>query len=304
MKIEVLLTEAEIAREFAEAVEARDLPEKFLYWTPLSVETWKGCASETDESLESTWKALTLRAADLVKPFPGRVPVISLGSGAAARDLLLLKALSDAGREVAYFPVDSSQNLLETACAAAEDQDCETLGIKADISSPMHLMLAADVSEAPRLFLMVGDTLGGFDPVDQISHLASRLHKGDLLILDARIHGQSEEHSAAERTFTLAPLAALGITPHDGELKFAASEDDRHPGLHLMVRRFQAGRDLQLQVFGRDVHIARGERIFLNFSYRFTREALRWLVSDHGGLRIVGEIPSADGKFVTLIVAK
>jgi len=55
--------------------------------------------------------------------------------------------------------VDASQALLEMACAGAEDDDCEALGIKADISSPMHLLLAADVSEAPRLFLMVGNTL-------------------------------------------------------------------------------------------------------------------------------------------------
>ena len=41
MNIEVLLTEAEIADEFAEAMEARDLPEKFFYWTPISVRAWK-----------------------------------------------------------------------------------------------------------------------------------------------------------------------------------------------------------------------------------------------------------------------
>ena len=31
MKVEVVLTEADITQEFAEAVEARDLPEKFFY---------------------------------------------------------------------------------------------------------------------------------------------------------------------------------------------------------------------------------------------------------------------------------
>ena len=86
-----------------------------------------------------------------------------------------------------YFPVDASQTLLESACAGAEDDDCEALGLKADISSPVHLLLAADVSEAPRLFLMVGNTLGGFDPLDQIKHVAGCLHEGDILIVDARI---------------------------------------------------------------------------------------------------------------------
>ena len=41
MNIEVLLTEAEIADEFAESFEARDLPEKFFYWSNPSVKAWR-----------------------------------------------------------------------------------------------------------------------------------------------------------------------------------------------------------------------------------------------------------------------
>src|SRR5579863_7284087 len=100
MNIEVLLTEAEIADEFAEAMEARDLPEKFFYWTPLSVQAWKDLSAESHESLRPTWQALSLKAKDLVKPFPGRVPVVSFGAGDGSRDRIILKALLEAGREV------------------------------------------------------------------------------------------------------------------------------------------------------------------------------------------------------------
>ena len=304
MIIEVLLTEAEIAYEFAEAMEARDLPEKFFYWTPLSVTAWKGLAGESHESLRPTWEALALKAGDLVKSFPGRVPVISFGAGDGSKDRAILKALLEAGRDVKYFPVDASQMMLEMACAAAEDDDCEALGIKADISSPVHLTLAADVSEAPRLFLMVGNTLGGFDPLDQIRHVAACLHAGDILILDARIHGESKEPTEAQKSFAFAPLASLGVAAMDGELKFAENEDNRRPGLYIVTRRFQASRDLTVFASGREIHVERGERIFLNFRYRFTREALRWLIAEHAGLKIMGEIPSADGRFVTVICAK
>ena len=81
MNIEVLLTEAEIADEFVEALEARDLPEKFFYWTPLSVRTWNEFSGEAHESLRDTWNALAARAKDLVRNFGGRVPVISFGAG-------------------------------------------------------------------------------------------------------------------------------------------------------------------------------------------------------------------------------
>jgi len=305
MNIEVLLTEAEIADEFAEAMEARDLPEKFFYWTPLSVRAWKEAAAVSYESLRQTWDALALKAGDLTKPFGTKVPVISFGAGDGLKDRIILKALQEAGREVKYFPVDASQTLLETACAGAEDDDCEALGLKADISSPVHLLLAADVSEAPRLFLMVGNTLGGFDPLDQMKHVAGCLHKGDILIVDARIdEGDDREPSEAQKRFVFAPLASAGIAPEDGELKFVENKDDRHEGLCLMTRRFQAGRDLTITASGREVHVERGERFFLNFRYRFTRDAFRWLLTRHAGLKIKGEIPSADGRFVTAICTK
>ena len=306
MTIEVLLTEAEIADEFAEAMEARDLPEKFFYWTPLSVRAWKELGEKSHESVKPTWDALAARATELVKSFGGKVPVISFGAGDGSKDRLILKALLAAGREVRYVPVDSSQTMLEIACAGAEDDDCDTLGLKADISSPVHLMLAADVSEAPRLFLMVGNTLAGFDPLDQMKHVAACMHKGDILIVDARIHDDDGtlEPSEEQKAFVFAPLASVGLSREDGELKFVENQDDRKAGLYIMTRRFQAARDLTMVASGREIKVERGERIFLNFRYRFTREALRWIVAEHAGLKIVGEIPAADGRFVTMICSK
>jgi uncharacterized SAM-dependent methyltransferase len=273
------------------------------------VRTWKNVAALANESLRQTWDALALKSGELTRPFGAKVPVISFGAGDGLKDRLILKALRDAGREVKYFPVDASQTLLETACAGAEDDDCEVLGIKADISSPVHLLLAADVSEAPRLFLMVGNTLGGFDPLDQIKHLAGCLHKEDILIVDVRIDSEDQEQEAAaeveaRRRFVLAPLANAGIAPEDGEFKFVENKDDRHAGLFLAARRFQTARDLTVTVNGRELQVERGERFVLNFRYRFTREAFRWLLTKHAGLKIKGEIPSADGRFVTAICTK
>lgn len=302
MKTEVLLTEAEIAEEFSESIEARDLPEKFFYWTPLSVNAWKALSAASESTLRDTWAGLASRAADLTKPFGRRVPVISLGAGEGLKDRLLLKALTDAGREVFYFPVDASQTLLETACAGAEDDDCEAMGIKADISSPMHLVLASDVSEAPRLFLMVGNTLGGFDPLDQIQHVAGCVHKGDILIVDAHLKsGVQAEPTPEQKNFAFAPLLSAGLSLEDGDLEFAERPDDRLDGLLMVTRRFQASRDVRMTTSGRQVDMVRGERVLLNFQYLFSKESFRWLLTEHAGLRVVAEIPSGDGRFVTCV---
>src|SRR5262249_6443294 len=154
MRVEVVLTEADIAQEFAEAIEARDLPEKFFYWPPRSAKEWAALAQNPElyGGLWDTWKEVAADIPALAQHFGQRVPVISFGAGEGGRDRLLMDALKSAGFEVLYFPVDASQAMLEMACAGADDEDIETVGIKADISSPVHLVYAADAAEPPRVF--------------------------------------------------------------------------------------------------------------------------------------------------------
>lgn len=305
MNIEVLLTEAEIAEEFVESFEARDLPEKFFYWTAPSVKAWRALAARSENELRGTWELLASKAGDLTKPFGKTVPIISFGAGDGLKDRMFAKSLIDAGREVRYFPVDASQTLLEIACAAAEDDDCEAIGVKADISSPMHALLAADVSEAPRVFLMVGNTLGGFDPLDQIRNIAQCIHKGDILIVDAHLHaGSPIEPTEEQKRFVFAPLTSAGLTTDDGVLEFSDRSDDRLDGLYMLTRRFEATRDLRPIISGREISIARGERILLNFRYLFSKEAFHWLLTGHAGLKVVTEMPSSDGRFLTAVCIK
>src|SRR5947208_1781403 len=60
MRVEVVLTEADIAQEFVEAIEARDLPEKFFYWFPRSAVEWGKLAGDPDlyGGLHETWKRI------------------------------------------------------------------------------------------------------------------------------------------------------------------------------------------------------------------------------------------------------
>ncbi len=185
---------------------------------------------------------------------------------------------------------------------AAEDDDVEVTGIKADISSPMHLVLASDAAESPKLFLMSGNTLGGFDPIEQIKHIAQRLHEGDRLILDAELYqeGPLAVHPRYMQ-FTSAPLLSIGVTEEDGEIKFEKKMDERHAGLHMMTKRFHARRDLRIAVSGREIQVARGERIFMNFRYQFTKAAFRWLLEKQGGLKVLQEIVGPDGSFISAV---
>src|SRR5579871_5289543 len=218
MKIEVVLTEAEIVQELSEALEARDLPEKFFYWSPLAVNAWMARSADAGfGGLRQAWEKLAAKAAWLLEPFGPPIQIISLGAGDGSTDRILLEAVRQSGREQKYFPVDASQSLLEMACAGAEDLDIETNGIKADISSPMHLVFASDAAESPKLLVLSGNTLGGFDPLDHLKQVAQCLHGEDRLIVDAEMYQTNGSAPAGDslRHFAFAPLAALGIAADD-----------------------------------------------------------------------------------------
>lgn len=310
MKVEVVLTEADIAQEFVEAMEARDLPEKFFFWFPRSAAEWVALIRDAElyGGLQETWQQLASDATTLAGHFSGKVPVISFGAGDGSRDRLLMMAFQDKGSECLYFPVDASQTMLETACAGAEDDEIETVGIKADISSPVHLVYAADAAEPPRLFILSGNTMGSFDPLAEVRYIAQAMKPGDRLIIDGELYDEQKSmarrDNPAARKFLMSLLASVGICGEDGEIRFNAKRDDRHEGLHLITRHFRAERDISATVASQEIQLERGERIGLNFQYVYTAPAFRWLLETHGGLEIVKEYRSSDARFLTAVCKK
>jgi uncharacterized SAM-dependent methyltransferase len=310
MRVDVILTETDITQEFTEALEARDLPEKFFFWFPRSAAEWSALTRDAGlyGGLRETWKQIASEAGELARHFGKRAPVISFGAGDGARDRLLMAALKEAGCECTYYPVDASQTLLEMACAGAEDEDIETSGIKADISSPVHLVYAADAAEPPRLFIMSGNTMGAFDPLAEIRYLSQGMKPGDRLIVDGEAYDAEQtmarRANPAARKFVRALLASVGVGERDGEIRYDHKRDERHAGLHIITRYFHADRDLTVIAAGEEVDLARGERIGLNFQYTYTAEAFRWLLRQHGGLDIVKEYVSPDGRFLTAMCKK
>jgi uncharacterized SAM-dependent methyltransferase len=308
MNIEVLLTEAEIAQEFTESIEARDLPEKFFYWFQLSVRSWRALAQDSaHQNLQTVWDQAAERVRECTAHVSGPIPIVSFGAGDGLKDRRLIQSLQAGGRAVRYFPVDASQALLETACAAAEDDEADVLGIKADISSPVHLVLASDACESPKLVLMAGNTLGGFDPMEQIRHVAAALHEGDRLAVDVELYSESSKDIAVQplqHSFAFAPLQSIGIQEEDGEMRFDVKRDERHSGLYMVARHFRANRDLKISVLGKDIMLERGERIFMNFRYLFTPEAFRWLLERHGKFKILEMNESSDQRFTLAICGR
>jgi uncharacterized SAM-dependent methyltransferase len=277
ISIQALLTENALAAEFVSAFHARRLPEKFFYWFPLSVRAWLAlCSDGAYRNFVRSRSLIARSRVELAQRFPvAPLEVVSLGAGQGDKDLLLLEALRERGSRVSYVPVDTSQALLEMACAGALAAGFPSQGIKADFTDPSHLAALAAEPEAPsRLLLLIGNTLGAFDPIAEARDLARLLRPGDQLLVDGEVYAGDATVAGYDnplnRRFAWAPLNAVGIRDSDGELVFEAAHDARLPGLHLIPKHFRAARDVEALLGGEALRLERGERLAMNHSYKYT----------------------------------
>ncbi|MBD0305747.1 MAG: L-histidine N(alpha)-methyltransferase [Nitrospiraceae bacterium] len=304
--IDVMLTESAISERFIAALRARFLPEPFFYWSPLSVRAWLALCREGPYRNYIRSETLVRTHADTIAAAlpAGPIEVISLGAGQGTKDRHVLENLARDGREMTYVPVDSGQVLLESACAQAHACGVPHRGVKADITDPTHLAIVLSRSHGRRRVVMIlGNTLGAFDPPAMLRAVHSHLGEGDLLVVDGELGHDGDTKAGYEnpdnRSFALAPLRSIGIKDEDGKLIFEFHRGNS-PGLYRLEKCFRTEVDLALQVGGAEINIRAGESIRMNHSGKYTQEAFRRTIVD-GGFEQTADFYSEDSRFVMVI---
>lgn len=308
LHIDVLLTENELAEELAAALEQRFIPEKFFYWFPLSVRAWLDLCREAQpyKNFSRSYRLVERHAKEIADSCRNSgIEVVGLGAGQGDKDLLVLQALGAGAR---YRPVDSSQALLEIAARRAADAGFETRGLKADLDKERTTHALLDSAGAPRLFLLLGNTLGGFHPPDLLRSLRVMVRPSDRLLLDGEIFSGADTMAGYDnpvnRRFAFAPLASLGLEePRDGALIFESGEDAGFPGLHFVSKHFRAARRLEIPVGGQPVTIQANEALPMSRSYKYSRDAFSRLLRDNG-FSLAAEYPSDDQRFLLALTGR
>ena len=311
IQIDILLSEDQITQEFMDALKRHDLPEKFFYWFPLSIRAWINlCSDGAYRNYVRSHSVLQNHAAEIVSMLPSEpIELISLGAGQGTKDFLIMEHLQKQGKYLNYRPVDASQGLLEIACQSAKDKNFACRGIKADLNNDSHLKEIEEISDdRPRLIMILGNTLGAFDPLKFTTKLDKIMRPEDFLILDGEIFNHTDTLAGYDnpinRQFAFGPLSSVGLSePNDGRLHIKTDVDDRQPGLYRIRKHFQSSRNLKIILAGESVEIKSGTNIEMSWSYKYDRDALIGLVSS-SGMQLVEEYLSPDKRFLTLLVKK
>ena len=214
IQVDILLSEDQIAQEFMGAIGRHDLPEKFFYWFPLSIRAWINlCGDGAYRNFVRSQSVLQNHAAEIVSMLPSEpIELISLGAGQGTKDFLIMEQLKIKGKYLNYRPVDASQGLLEIACQSAKDKNFICRGLKADLNNDSHLSeMQAILHENPRLIMILGNTLGAFDPLKFASKLGSIIRPQDFLIIDGELFNHTDTLAGYDnpinRQFAFGPLS-------------------------------------------------------------------------------------------------
>ena len=311
IQIDILLSEDQIAQEFMDALERHDLPEKFFYWFPLSIRAWINlCGDGAYRNYVRSHSVLQNHAAEIVSMLPSEpIELISLGAGQGTKDFLIMEHLQKQGKYLNYRPVDASQGLLEIACQSAKDKNFACRGLKADLNNDSHLTeMQAILVEKPRLIMMLGNTLGAFDPLKFATKLDNIMRPQDFLILDGELFNQTDTLAGYDNPinpqFAFGPLSSVGLSePNDGRLHIKTDVDNRQSGLYRIRKHFQASRDLKILLAGETVQILSDTNIQMSWSYKYDRDALTGLITS-SGMQLAAEYLSEDKRFLTLLLKK
>lgn len=232
--------------------------------------------TRTEESI------LDAQAGALARLMGPRVALIELGSGAATKVRPLLRALES---PVAYVPVDvSREQLLDVATERAiEFPQLSVLPVWADYTAGVTLPNA--LGDARRVAFFPGSTIGNLHPHEASEFLRSvrdltGLDGGLVLGVDRRkdaalLDAAYNDTQGVTAAFNLNMLTHLN-REFDADCDLSAyrhfawfNEAESRIEMHLV-----AVVDNTIRIFGDEIHVAEGESIRTEVSYKYDRARL------------------------------
>ena len=299
LAIDVLLREDQIAAELQQALGRRFLDEKFFYWLPPSVQAWVELTRSAEyRNSNRALQVLGASAANVFRMWPEAKVLCSLGCGEGSKDRILLRAYAEAGRQLEYVAADFSQALLELALVGADSTSSVRRGVKFDVADDGHLG-ALSRNGVATIYAVLGNTLGAFGPLHFPARLREIMGPGDRALFDGEIFDEATTlagyDNPTNRRFAFSPLAGMGLTELDGELRFELRRGSG--GIHEVAKFFIAARDLEVRVAGASLQLRAGEKILMSSSIKYDEEAFYPLI-ENGGFVIELAAKSEDGKFL------
>jgi len=275
-----------VRRDLMASLRSRAVNHKFHYDSVKQTQKWlalhqqfsparydKNCRAIYDQSFRAAAAEISSK----------NVHLIGLGCGGGQKDTRLLKLLKDAGKTIFYTPSDVSAAMVLTARKAAlavlPEKNCFPLVCDlATAKNPGDAFSSRLMPRASRLLTFFG-MIPNFEPQEILPKLAALVRPKDTLLFSANLApGRDyavgvkkilpQYDNPLTRDWLMTFLTDLGVEPSDGQLRFEI--ETTSIGLKRIVAAFHFRRSRRIKVADENFYFAKGAKIRLFFSYRYT----------------------------------
>lgn len=301
----------QIRRDLLESLRSRQIAHKFHYDSVKQTQKWLALhqhfsPSRNDEQCRAIYESSFVAAAKQIKS--KKIHVIGLGCGGGQKDSRLIRALKRRAHEIRYTPCDVASAMVLTARATAMPILSETriFPLVCDLQTATDLpsVFTSHREHGARRIVTFFGMIPNFEPNDILPKLALLIRPKDILLFSANL-APGNSYSAGTkrilpqydndltRNWLLTFLTDLGISKNDGSLHFEI--EDAQASLKRIGVYFRFKRARQIKIDDDSFAFDAGERIRLFFSYRYTPDRVRALLSAHK-LKVHGQWIAGSGE--------
>lgn len=288
-----------VRRDLLASLRTRHVNHKFHYDSIKQTQKWLALheahsPARLDANCLATYEEAFAAAANKIKA--KRVHVLGLGCGGGQKDTQLLGLLKSHGKEIFYTPCDVSSAMVlvarQTALPTVPEINCFPfvcdLATAADLPGALRKGGPPQVASLVTFFGMIPN----FAPQEILPKLAALVRSQDWLLFSANLAPGKNYAAGVERVlpqydnartrdWLLTFLTDLGVERGDGKLVFKIKNDTAN-GLKRITADFHFTRPCRIKIENAAVDFRAGETIQLFFSYRYTPERVRRVLSRHG----------------------
>ena len=297
-----------VRRDLLTSLRTRKVNHKFHYHSVKQTQKWLALheahsPARGDDNCLATYGAAFNAAGKKMRA--KKIHVLGLGCGGGQKDAQLLSLLQAGGKKLFYTPCDVSAAMALVARHAAltivPDSNC--FPFVCDLATADDLP-ASLVTCHPTLITFFG-MIPNFAPQEILPKLAALVRPQDWLLFSANLApGKNyaagvkkiltQYDNALTRDWLLAFLTDLGVAPRAGKLIFTI-KDDVANGLKRISADFHFLRPCRIKIGSEVFSFRAGKTFQLFFSYRYTPERVRTILSRYG-LAVVGEWLAKSGE--------
>jgi uncharacterized SAM-dependent methyltransferase len=296
-------TSRELEKEYLTGLQTRQIPTKFRFIGEEHAQAWfKICHSSDYTYYQNPFNFIKDISKTIASHIKSDVNLIGLGSCNGMKDVILLKEFL-INHKSGLFLVDQSKEIIDGTLGNITELNIPKEVFISNITKPNLTIISNYLREhyyPINFYTLLGNTLGNYPQAEIIKTFRDSMHPEDFFLVEAHVLSSTSINNEAQQIDEiianynnkayneqiLLSLSRANIQKSDGIIEVEYTSSAFFPKITVVEHYFKFKRNKAIRYLNEDIYFAKGERVLVSYSNKYTLKSLSEIITDHG-LKIV-----------------